>query len=349
MDQLTHRRTPVFINTIPRPHVRDQTLGAYRATQILSQIYQQLPPKRQRKARRLFLQATFGNAPLTGGLYAHHAIPALLAPLPSQYAAHVEAGDSGGSSNYELTSGSAQRRRRRNRQMSAPQILSMAELPAGEVSDLAPPQSPMQLSRSSSGVFADESSSSDIETTDEEPTAYESSSAASTIRLRSSSSSSSLATTPRRRPSPPSNLDPRGFTPRQYPTQTPHQHQHQHHYMIADNDQRYLDGVQNASLRLLQIDILDQPSLPVLAAAAPSNTSLSLANTSHGSMGQARLAWIQEWQGMRGMGQEVAEREFSEYMRVLMLQHQREVRQRQRQVQNQQQQQQQQQQYQYQQ
>lgn len=57
-------KIPTFINLDPVPYVRNQRLGGVRATQILAQVYDLLDSTQRRRARRLFLQATFGNAPV---------------------------------------------------------------------------------------------------------------------------------------------------------------------------------------------------------------------------------------------------------------------------------------------
>lgn len=55
---------PLFIKWKPVPHIPKQPLGYFRATQIFQALYHQLSKTDQRRARRLYLQATFGNAPI---------------------------------------------------------------------------------------------------------------------------------------------------------------------------------------------------------------------------------------------------------------------------------------------
>ncbi|VVT48823.1 uncharacterized protein SAPINGB_P001969 [Magnusiomyces paraingens] len=47
-------------------YVKNQQLGGFRATQLLALTHPVLSGRRKRRARRLFLQATFGNAPVGG-------------------------------------------------------------------------------------------------------------------------------------------------------------------------------------------------------------------------------------------------------------------------------------------
>lgn len=157
MDDPTGRRPSVFINTIPYPHVRDQTLASYRATQILAQIYGRLTPRRQRKATVLFLQTIFGDAPA----------------CPVAHPEETEDSESG-AGNYQLTSNTRRERRRKRhhrttRQRSEPQILSMG---LGDSQQQVPAPAPQRLHaprlmRSPSSVFDEEPSSSEYSSSGE--------------------------------------------------------------------------------------------------------------------------------------------------------------------------------------
>lgn len=247
------RRTPIYINSIPTPHVRDQTLGSYRATQILAQIYPRLTPRQRRRARRLFLQTTFGNA------------PAASEARPGSQPTQVTHGN-----NYQLTSSAPPRHRSSQpnrsiqttqRRRSSPQILSHRQ----STPDLNQPSALQRprLARIRSSVF------------DEDPSSSSSSDEADQV------AGSSLSTN--------------------------------NHGQYVDSDRWYLDAVESASYRLLQINIM------TLNDPIPEPTGIPM-----GTSGTPQ--WVVEWQSIRGMSQDAAEQEFGEYMRQLfMVQYQQQV------------------------
>lgn len=54
---------PFTIRYEPHPHIPEQSLGYYRATTIFREIFPSLNKSCRRKSRKLYLLATFGNAP----------------------------------------------------------------------------------------------------------------------------------------------------------------------------------------------------------------------------------------------------------------------------------------------
>lgn len=334
-------RTPIFINSNPRPHVRDQTLGSFRATQILSKIFPFLTPKRQRKARRLFLQATFGNAPATDFPAPPQISLAYTQPTTSNtiaiantnscYTGNLTAAGRGSTSNLsERQNQSYHQNPNRNhshwntttqkkRNVSTKsQRLTLNQTENPSSSQLPQDHARPKLSRTKSVVFEDIASSgssgygSDSDGDDDSggnnnaykiyPSSHLSPSMNSTF------SSFSLAS-PSSSPSSSSSSAILPLAPRQTSTlynNTPRQL----HFASVDNNRRYLNGVQYTAQRLLEIDILS--------------------STAQGPDLMANIAWIQEWQSIRGMSQEQAEHEFSEYMRVMLLQFQQQQQQQQK-------------------
>lgn len=61
-----HGRVPELAQHGAVAYIRNQQLGGFRATQLLSKMYGRLASRQRRRARRLFLQATFGDAPVGG-------------------------------------------------------------------------------------------------------------------------------------------------------------------------------------------------------------------------------------------------------------------------------------------